>query len=170
MRVLPYTTTHPFLPSHPDILLHWGIQPWQDQGFLLSLVPKKAIHPLLHMQLEPWVCPCVLFGWWFSPWELWLIGIAVVLMEIQVPSAPSILSLIPPMGTPFSSQWFAATICLCICHALAESLRRQLYQTPVTMHFLASSILSRFCGYIYYIWAGSPGGAGSEWPFLQSLL
>jgi hypothetical protein len=24
-------------------------------------------HPLQHM----WVGPCVLFGWWFSPWELW---------------------------------------------------------------------------------------------------
>jgi hypothetical protein len=23
------------------------------------------------MQLEPWVSPCVFFGWWFSPWELW---------------------------------------------------------------------------------------------------
>jgi hypothetical protein len=23
------------------------------------------------MQLEPWVPPCVFFGWWFSPWELW---------------------------------------------------------------------------------------------------
>ena len=23
-------------------------------------------HSLLHMQLEPWVPPCVLFGWWFS--------------------------------------------------------------------------------------------------------
>ena len=21
--------------------------------------------------LEPWVPPCVLLGWWFSPWELW---------------------------------------------------------------------------------------------------
>jgi hypothetical protein len=34
-------------------------------------------HPPLHMQLEPWVAPCVLFGWWFSPWELlggvWLV-------------------------------------------------------------------------------------------------
>ena len=27
-------------------------------------------HLLLHMQLEPQVPPCVLFGWWFSPWEL----------------------------------------------------------------------------------------------------
>jgi hypothetical protein len=28
-------------------------------------------HSLLHMHLEPWVPPCVLFSWWFSPWELW---------------------------------------------------------------------------------------------------
>jgi hypothetical protein len=24
---------------------------------------KKKEHHLLHMQLEPWVLPCVLFGW-----------------------------------------------------------------------------------------------------------
>jgi hypothetical protein len=23
------------------------------------------------MWKEPWVPPCVLFGWWFSPWALW---------------------------------------------------------------------------------------------------
>jgi hypothetical protein len=28
-------------------------------------------NPLLHMQLESWVPPCVLFCWLFSPWELW---------------------------------------------------------------------------------------------------
>ena len=27
-------------------------------------------HLLLHMRLEPWVPPCVLLRWWFSPWEL----------------------------------------------------------------------------------------------------
>ena len=34
-------------------------------------------HYLLHMRLEPWVSPCVLFGWWFSPWEFWgvLVGL-----------------------------------------------------------------------------------------------
>jgi hypothetical protein len=25
------------------------------------------------MQLEPWVAPCALFGWWFSPRELWCV-------------------------------------------------------------------------------------------------
>ena len=64
-------------------------------------------------------------------------------------------------------QWVAARIHLCICQALAEPLRRQLYQAPVSMHFLASTIVS---GFGDCIWAGSPGGAVSEWPFLQSLL
>jgi len=123
-------------------------------------------HSLLHMQLEPWVCPCVLLGWWFSPWELWLVGI-VVLMGLQTPSAPSILSL-TPMGIRFSVQWLAASIHLCICHALAEPLRRQLYQTPVSKYFLASAIVSRFGGCMDMGWI--PGGAASGWPFLQSLL
>jgi len=35
--------THPFLPLHPDIPLNWGIEPWQDQGLLLPLMPNKAI-------------------------------------------------------------------------------------------------------------------------------
>ena len=28
-------------------------------------------HPLLHLWLDPWVTPCVLFAWWFRPWRLW---------------------------------------------------------------------------------------------------
>jgi len=101
-------------------------------------------HPLLHMQLKPWVCPC---GWWFSPWELWLVGI-LVFMRLQNPSAPSILSLTPPMGTLFSIQWLTASNCPCICQVLADPLRRQLYQAPVSKHFLASAMLSGFDGCI----------------------
>jgi hypothetical protein len=54
------------------------------------------------MQLEPWVAPCVLFRWWFSLWELWgiwLVDIVVLAMGLQTHSAPSFLSLIPPLGT-----------------------------------------------------------------------
>ena len=59
-------------------------------------------HPLLNMQLEPWVPPCVLFGWWFGPWELWgywLVHIVVPPMGLQIPSAPWVLSLAPSLGT-----------------------------------------------------------------------
>jgi hypothetical protein len=48
-------------------------------------------HPLLHMQLEVWVAPCVLFGWLFSPWQLWwvwLVDIVVFPMVLQTPSVP----------------------------------------------------------------------------------
>jgi len=34
--------TQSFLPPHPDMSLHWGIEPWQNQGPLLPLMPNKA--------------------------------------------------------------------------------------------------------------------------------
>ena len=40
------------------------------------------------MRLEPRVAPCVLFGWWFSPWVLsrvWLVDIFVLPMGLQTP-------------------------------------------------------------------------------------
>jgi len=81
-------------------------------------------------------------------------------MGLQTPSAPSVLSRGPHSLLVF--------ICLCICQALAQPLRRQLYQAPVSMQFLATSILSSFGGCIIY--GLDPQVGHSEWPFLQSLL
>jgi hypothetical protein len=58
-------------------------------------------YPLLPMWLEPWVTPCVLFGGWLSSWKLWLVDIFVLPMRLQTPSAPSVLSLTTPLGTPW---------------------------------------------------------------------
>jgi hypothetical protein len=119
------------------------------------------------MQLEPWVPPYTFFGWWFSAWELWgfwLVGILP--MGLQLLSAPSVLSLIPPLGSPCSVLWLAVSNHICIAQVLVEPLRRQTYQAPVNKHFLASAIVSEFgvC-----IWHGSPGGAVSGWPFLPCI-
>ena len=122
------------------------------------------------MQLEPWVPPFVLFGWWFSPWvhwDFWLVDIVVLPIGLQTPSVLSVLSLTPPLETPYSVQWLAASINLCIYQALEEPLRKIMYQAPVSMHFLASTIVF---GLGDCIWDGSPGGVVSEWPFLQSLF
>ena len=58
--------TQPLPSPHPWILLHWGIY----QAFIgpRTSPPIDAWpgHSLLHMQLEP----CVLLGWWLSPWEI----------------------------------------------------------------------------------------------------
>jgi hypothetical protein len=122
------------------------------------------------MHLEPWVPPCALFGWWFSPQELsgvWLVGIIFLPMGLQTPSAPSALPLTPPLGSPCSVRWLAESFHICIGQALAESLRGQLYQAPISKCFLASAVVS---GFVVYRWDGSPGMAISGWPFLQSLL
>jgi hypothetical protein len=58
---------------------------------------------------------------------VWLVDVVVLPMGLQTPSAPSVLSLTPPLGTLCSVQWLAASISLYICQALEEPLRRQLY-------------------------------------------
>jgi hypothetical protein len=65
------------------------------------------------------------------------------------------------IGDPVLSQ-MAESIHLCIYHALAEPLRRQLYQAPVSKHLLASTIVS---GLGDCIWDRTPGAAVSGWPF-----
>jgi hypothetical protein len=74
-------------------------------------------------------------------------------MGLQTPSAPWVLSLAPSLGTLCSVQWMAVSIHFCICQALAEPLRRQLYQAPVSKLLLASTIVSGFGG---YLWDGFP--------------
>jgi hypothetical protein len=65
-------------------------------------------------------------------------------MGLQTPSTPSVLSLTPLLGTPCSVQWLAVSIHNCIYKALTGPLRRQPYQAPFSMHFLASTIVSGF--------------------------
>jgi hypothetical protein len=107
----------------------------------------------------------VLFGWWFSPWELWRVWLVDVVlpMGFQNPSAPSVLSVTPLLGSLCPDQWVAVSICICICQVLAEPLRRQLYQAPVSKHFMASAIVSRIAVYTwvefprwYSLWMAFP--------------
>jgi hypothetical protein len=55
-------------------------------------------------------------------------------MGLQTPSDPWVLSLTPSLGTPCSIQWMVVSIHFCICQALAEPLRRQLYQAHVSLY------------------------------------
>jgi hypothetical protein len=56
------------------------------------------------------------------------------------------------------------SIHFCISQALAEPLRRQLYQAPVNKLLLASAIVSGFGG---CLWDGSPPGGFGD-PFSRS--
>ena len=124
------SSTHPhtLLPHSLNIPLSWGIEPSQDQGPLIPLMPNKAIicytcswsHGSFH----------VYSNWWFIPWEfwgVWLVDIVVLPIGLQTPSAPSVLSLTPPLGC--SVWWLAESIRICnerlLVTVLLFSLRRR---------------------------------------------
>ena len=69
MNMLPLSPTH----SHLTALAfpYTGESSLHKKKKASPPIDARQCHPLLHMQLEPWVPPCVIFGWWFSPWELW---------------------------------------------------------------------------------------------------
>jgi hypothetical protein len=123
-------STHPLPHPHPDIPLHWGIKPSQNQEPLLSLMPKKAIlcyicswrRGSLHLyslvgRSVPWgrLRGC-LVGWNCCSSN-----------EVASPFNSFSPSSNSSTGALSSVQWLALTICLCICQALAEPLRRHLY-------------------------------------------
>ena len=173
---LPYSLPPPILPNPPTTIpdpglpLHWGIGPSQDPAPASPPIDDWLGYPLQHIHLEPQVLPGVFFDWGFSSKELlgyWLVHIDVPPMGLQTPSGPWALSLAPSLGTLCTIQWMTVSIHFCICQELAEPLRRQHYQAPVSKHLLASAIVSGFGG---CLWDGSPGGAVSGWSFLQSLL
>jgi hypothetical protein len=131
-------------------------------------------HPVLHMQLEPWVSPCVLFGWWFRPWELRGGGVSRGVLigwyccssyKIANPFSSFTLSPNSSIRVPMLSPMVGCHIC--IGQALAELLKGQSYQAFVNKCFLASAIV---WGFGVCRWNGSLGGAVSGWSFLQSWL
>jgi hypothetical protein len=69
-----------------------------------------------------------------------LVDIVVLPMGLQSPSAPSVLLLTLPLGSPGSVRLLAVSICICIGKVLADPLMGQLYQAPVSKLFLASAI------------------------------
>ena len=76
-----------------------------------------------------------------------MVHIAVLPMGMQTPSAPSVLPLTPPLGSPCSVRWLAVCIHICIGQALTEPLRGQPYQALVSKYFLASATVSGFGAY-----------------------
>jgi hypothetical protein len=124
---IPYSIPLPLLHNPPSpASLPWYSPTLGHRAFTGARAspPIDVVHchPLLHRQLKLWVLPCVLFGWWFSSWELWgywLVHIVVPIMGLKTPSTPWVLSLAPPLETLCSVQWMDESIHLCIGQTLA---------------------------------------------------
>jgi hypothetical protein len=102
---IPYTL--PCSPTHPLQLPGPGIPPILGHRIFARPRASPSIdsqlgHPMLHMQLETLVPPCVLFDWWYSPrdlWGNWLVHIVVPPIGLKTPSDLWVLSLAPSLGT-----------------------------------------------------------------------
>ena len=134
---IPYSIPSPYfyegapLPIHP--LLHHrhsipklGHQTFTGQEPSLPLMSDKVIlcyicswsHGSLHF-LVGGLVP----GSSGQGRGVWLVDIVVLPMGLQTPSAPSVLPVAPPLGSPCSVQWLATSILICISKALSEALR-----------------------------------------------
>jgi hypothetical protein len=142
--VSPLKTPYPLpLLTNPPISASW---PWHSSilGHRTFIGPRasppiddRLRHPLLHMQLEPRVPPCVFFGWWFSHRELWgyyLIHTDVPPMGLQTVSFSSLGTFSSSIGDPVLHPMEAVRMHFCICQARVGPFRRQLYQAPVNVY------------------------------------
>ena len=100
----PCIPTHPFPIPYIGIPLHWVSSILRTKG-LFSHDGQQG-HPLLHMQLEPWVPPFVFFGWWFNPWELWEYCLVHSVLKSMGLQSPLVLSLDPHIKCLFKYYLF----------------------------------------------------------------
>ena len=76
-----------------------------------------------------------------------LVDNVVLPMGLQTPSPTSVLSLTPPLGSQCSILWLSASICIYIGQALAEPLRTQLYQIPISKYVWHQQYLGLVAAY-----------------------
>ena len=67
----PCSPTHTLLLPHPGITYTDALSLHRTKDLLP--IDAQQGYPVLHMRLEPLIAICVLFGWWFSPWEIWIV-------------------------------------------------------------------------------------------------
>jgi hypothetical protein len=158
MRVLPHPPTHAHLPAlaFPYTRASNTQRAKGLSSNLCPTVPSSATYAA--RARGPSMCSLWLVVKFPAAPGLWPVHTVVPLPHGAADPLSSFstfcnFSLWNPPG---SVQWLTASIHLCICQALAETLRRQLYQAPLSKHFLASTIASG-CGNC--IWDESPGGA-----------
>jgi hypothetical protein len=154
-------STHPLPCSCPGIPLHLGIKNPQAQVLLLLLMSNKAIY-LPHMCPEPWVLPCILFGWWFSPlelWGAWPVNTFAPLHGAANSPKSFCLFLNSSIQDPLISPVMTLEHLSLYLSGSARAYQETVYQTSVSKHLLASTIFSRFGN---CIWNGCLGSTDSD--------
>ena len=77
-------------------------------------------------------------------WGYSIIPIVVPPIVLQRPLASWVFSLAPPLGALCSNPQLTVSLHFCICQALAQPHKKQVYQGPVNKILLAYAIVSVF--------------------------
>jgi hypothetical protein len=129
------------------------------------LIDARYGHPLLHIQLEPWVPPGAFFVGCLVPGTrgVWLVD-SVLPMGLQIPSAPSVIPLTPPLRPHAQSEgWLQAFTSLLV--RVWKSLSGDSYIR------LLSEITSwhRNCVWVWWLHMGWISKWGSLWMAVLSV-
>ena len=104
MRVLLCPLTH----SHLTTLASPMLEHHSSTGPRVSPPIHVRKGHQLHLYLEPWLPPCIFFGWWFSQWELWAVQLVdiVLPMEWLSPLFPSFIPIAFPLWSLSYVWWW----------------------------------------------------------------
>jgi hypothetical protein len=69
---------------------------------------------------------------------------------LQIPSAPWVISLAPPLGALLFIQYLTVSIHFCVCQALAYSQKRQPYLYPFSKILLVYAFFRAVSLRLYY--------------------
>ena len=122
MRVLRYPSTLS-CPTHPASPYVGASHLHRTKGFPFHWCQTRSSSPT---HLSGAMDPSLYTPWlWPSPWEHWVVQPAdvVLLMGLQLPSAPLVLLPAPPPGSLSSVWWLAPSIHICLGQLVAESPR-----------------------------------------------
>ena len=149
---VPYRLPLPCSPTHSLLLPGPGIP--CTGAYNLCKTKGLSFHLLLHIQLEIKALGVLVSSYCFSSYR-----VADLFSSL---GTFSIFSIGGPVFQPM-----IVSIHFCICQALAQPRKRQLYQVHINKILLAYAIVSAFGG---CLWDGSPFGAVSGWSLLLSQL
>ena len=128
-------------------MLGSGICLQESDAWIMNLITESGgLQLAFDLSIKMAVAPCIILGWWFSPWKLWgcLVGrYCCSSYEVANPLSSfnhfSNSSIEQPM---LSSMVGCEHQPLFFCQSVEEPFRRQLYWSPDSIYFLASTIVS----------------------------
>jgi hypothetical protein len=127
-------------------MLGSGICLQESDAWIKNLITEAGGLQLgFDLSIKMPVAPCIILGWWFSPWMLWgcLVGrYCCSSYEVANPLSSFNHFSNSSIGQPMLSSMVGCEHQPLFLSVVEEPFRRQLYWSPDSIYFLASTTVS----------------------------